>query len=258
MRVIRGGSGLGDSIYTHVIARHYVKLEEEVKILSDFPELHQFLNCKVEPFSRLGADTVSHYSLRKQITSTNQFEDCCIQARVNPKSKVEYKLEWVPDDKILDKLNDKIKRPFLCVSSYRAPMARTDGYGAELSPDFDKYQNIVNALSEKYDIVLIGQGHQLRYVTNVNISLVGKTSITDLVNLVYYSAGVFAPCSFLIPLSESLDKKGLFLWSKLGMNSVHNFIRAITPEKVLSKPSSMSLIDNNKDYRRVVDDFCNR
>jgi hypothetical protein len=56
---------------------------------------------------------------------------------------------------------------------------------------------------------------------------------------------VVGQCSFAIPLAEVFDKPALFVWAARGMqHNMHYYIKAITPQKVLSKETSRFVIDD--------------
>jgi ADP-heptose:LPS heptosyltransferase len=247
---IRGGGGLGDAIYVHIITRHLVKQGKKVIPCTDYTELFRHLPVTTVPHRKNEVDIVCHYTMRKMISTTNQFEDCCINSGLEP-SQVENKMEWVKRPYF------KNQKPYICVPVFRPPMGRDDGFALELLPDRELYQKIINKLSQHYTIVQIGSGKKIKSFSNVHIDLVDKTSVNDIVNIVAHAKGVFGYCSYLVPLAEAFDIPALYLWARQGLRSQKTFIHSIKPSKIFAKDSSMYLIDDylEKDVERTVDAF---
>lgn len=245
-KTIRCGRGLGDSLYLQGVCREYVKQGQRLTIATDFPDIFKPLGDMVStiPFTRERIDIIAHYSLRKIYKDTNQFQDCCVQAGLN--KNVEFKLDWKIQNK---ELTDKIKiaakgKPILIVQSARNPMNRVDGFGRDLLPERHILEYCLDSIKDLFFTILIGNEPPLYDFEGINLDLIKKTSVTDLLDIASISDAVFGYCSFAVPLAECLDKKALFVWSQCGLNSKDHFISSITPKKILSKASSMYVIDS--------------
>jgi hypothetical protein len=240
LKRIRSGRGLGDALYLQAVTRHLVAKGQKLIVCCDWPEVFKPLKGSVviEPFTRNGINILAHYSMRKIFKDTTQFRDCCLQAGIT--EKVELKLDWKPSSRLTD-------NPYLVVQLPRQPMNRPDGFGMELLPDCNVIQDLINHLKDRFTIVQVGAGRALYQFKGVDIDLANKTSVSELLDVVHGSAGVIGYCSFIVPLAESFDKPGLFVWSRRGLNAKHEYIKTITPRKILEKPTDRYLIDDCSD-----------
>jgi hypothetical protein len=141
------------------------------------------------------------------------------------------------------------------------PMGRTDGFGSELMPDRLAFEAAIDGMQDCY-LVRIGKGSQT-YPLDVHIDMNGNTSVADLFDLAQACDGVIAQCSFAVPLAEVFDKPLLAVWASRGLRGGHPFIRAITPQKIFSKPTSAYLMDNwsetqisaaSESFRHVIEE----
>jgi len=253
-RTIRGGTGLGDALYVQSVCRHLVEKGQSIRVNSAWPDVFRPLGdkCAVAPFSRT-AQVVAHYPSRKWATDTTQFEDCCITAGV-PKN-IDLRLDWKPTNQTL--IDSIGSRPFLCVQLPRTPMGRTDGFGAELLPDCNVIQKLIDRLRERFCIVQIGSGRPLHKFHGIDVDLANKTTVSDLLDVATAASGFLGYVSFIVPLAESLSKPALLVWSRRGLKAGSHFIRAVTPKKVLHKPSSKFIWDDatEQEIREVADAF---
>lgn len=242
MKSIRGGAGLGDALYVQSVARHLVRRGEMLQVCTKWPDAFRPLGDAVAtaPFRRNNIDYLAHYSLRKRFPDTKQFEDCCIQAGVH--GPVELKLDWRETSAIGRQIKDA-GRPILCVQMPRAPMGRLDGFGKELLPDFCVIQRMIDAVKDRALILQIGSGAPLFKFSGIDVDLANKTTVCELLDVAAVADGFIGYCSFIVPLAESLDKPALLVWSDKGLKSGNPYVRQITPEKVLFKPSSRHVVD---------------
>jgi len=253
MKRIRGGRGLGDSIYLRPIVEHFLRAREPVTVLSDYPGVFAGLSATVEPFSRFRVDVLAHYVLGKANPTTNQWQDICNSARVN----VPLRFAWEPiNHELLRSVAHQASgRPVVLVHGGRTPMGRTDGFGAELLPQEKAFRATLDALGEVF-LVRIGSSaaspsqHPVLakspplYDLPCHLNLSDQTTVTDLLDLASTCDGVVGQCSFVIPLAEALDKPLLIVWAAVGLASRTPYIAQITPAKVLSKPSSWHVSDD--------------
>lgn len=238
---IRGGAGLGDAIYIRPIAEHFVRAGEKVTVCSGYPEVFLGSGAAVEPFDRFNIQVLAHYVNGKRDTTTNQWQDICKSAGVS----VPLRFNWqVRNPQLLEAIKtDAAGRPLILVHGGRTPMGRTDGFGAELLPKRDAFTAALAALKGCF-LVRVGKGADL-YPLPVDVDMNGGTSVSDLLDMATICAGVVGQCSFAIPLAEVFDKPLLVVWAAHGMQSnMHPYIRAITPQKVLSKPTSRFVVDD--------------
>lgn len=251
---IRAGGGLGDSLYLQSIVRHLANKGEMLEVCSNWPDVFKPLQGKITiaEFSRQDIQINAHYTMRKNL-KTKQFEDCCITAGLEP-SKVEMKLDWKTESNSFVKTIEDVDKPNLAVLIYRDPMGRADKFGHELLPNKKVMNNIIGILKEKYNIVQIGSGKSLFDYNGIDLDFANKTTVSEMIDVVSKCDAVFGYCSFLVPLAESLGKRGLYVWAAKGLESQTTFINTITPEKILYKDNSHYVVDS-WDEKRIEDNL---
>lgn len=234
---IRGGSGLGDSLYVQAIARHFVRKGHLVEACSDWPDVFAPLGnaVTVSSFRRDRVDRVAHYSMRRREPETDQFADCCIEAGLAGEN-VTLKLDWrLGSQTGLSLRSQAGGKPIIAVQLPRTPMDRKDGYGAELLPECAAIQAAIDALRGKVFIVQVGRGRPLYQFSGIDLDLANATTVPELLDVVAEVDGCLGYCSFLIPLAESLGVPGLMVWSRRGRQSPRDLVKALTPRKVIHR-----------------------
>ena len=244
MKSIRCGRGLGDSLYLQSVVRHLLANgHESLRVKSDYPDvfLPHGKRVVVAPFDRI-VDITAHYSARKGVQGTTQFQDCCIAAGI--RGDVEMRLDWrVMNWRLADKVREAGK-PVLLVQMPRPPMGRTDGFGASLLPDCSAIQRVINEASKTHTVVQIGAGKNLYEFDGINFDLANKTTVSEAIDVASVADRFLGYCSFMVPLAESFGKPALFVWSQRGLRDPQLFVRRITPQKVLHRKTSRSVLDN--------------
>lgn len=240
---IRCGMGLGDSLYLQGVVRHLLEKGHKLEPCSDWPDVFRYLPVKVVPFTRQGVDIVAHYSMRKGARDTDQFEDCCINARIS--EPVDFRLDWKPVNAALVEQVKSHGKPVILVQLPRNPMNRKDGFGAQLLPNCAAIQTAIDAIGDRAFKVLVGSGKALYSFTGIDLDLSNRTSVTDLIDLGWACDGLLGYVSFFVPLAESLKKPALFVWSRRGLSAAHLYIRQITPQKILHRDSSAYVFDDS-------------
>jgi hypothetical protein len=241
---IRSGRGLGDSLYLQSVVRVLLSQGRELTVSSDYPEVFRHLPVKVIPFTRNNIDLIAHYTDRKGFKETKQFNDACL--RVGIKTKEEIKLDWKVQkpEKYEDIISAAGNRPIALVMSPRNPMARDDGFGSELLPRQKDYQRLIDSYPNCFKIQ-IGRGKLTYKLTNIDLDLVDKTSIEELIDLAYLCSGGLGFCSFIIPLMESFKKPSVIMWTEKTLKSSTSFINTITPTKILYNDNSHFIMDKD-------------
>lgn len=245
---VRSGWGLGDGLYLQAVVRYLVGKGHRVEACSEWPDLFRPLAhaVVVSPFRRERVDIVAHYTTRKNIEDTTQFQDCCIMAGIE--EPVELKLDWEPINGRLVRQIQSVEKPVILVQLPRTPMGRTDGFAREVLPDCTTIQKVIDHIGERAFFIQVGSGEALFEFQGIDLDLASKTSVTDLLDVAFAADGMLGYCSFAVPLAESLDKPALFVWSRRGTRSRNRFIKAITPRKILHGAQSSFIFDDaNKD-----------
>lgn len=241
MKRIRGGSGLGDAIYQRPIAEYFVRAGEQVVVCSDHAGVFEGSGAEVQPFRRDNIDVLAHYVGGKNDTRTNQWQDVCASAGVVTPLSFSWSIKNTAMTE--DFRTMAAGKPVVLVHGGRAPMARTDGFGAELLPSRQAFDTVLDALQDCF-LIEVGKGTEL-YPLRADIDLNGRTTVADLFDIAWMCDAVVGQCSFVIPLAECFDKPLLAVWAAHGMEATrHPYVRSITPQKILSKPSSAFVVDD--------------
>jgi hypothetical protein len=241
MRRIRGGSGLGDSLYVRPIVDYYIGRGDQVAVMSNYPAIFLGSGAKVEPFTRNGTNVLAHYTAGKARTNTNQWQDVCVAAKVGD-LPLSFKWEIQRPDLTRDLKAMARGKPIIMVNGGRHPMGRKDGFGDEMLPKRAAFDAVLAALSDCFTVE-VGQGAEL-YPLTADVDLADRTSVADLLDIASIASGLVGQCSFMIPLAEAFDKPLLCVWAAKGLASATEFIRLCTPRKILSKPSSLWVMDD--------------
>lgn len=237
--------GLGDALYVQAVARHIIRTRgERLTVCTSWPDVFRPLGdaVRIAPFRRQGINYLAHYSARKQFAHTDQFEDCCIAAGIT--DPVDLRLDWTLEDR---ELADRLRapgKPVILVQLPRAPMGRTDGFGAELLPDCRRIQDAINIIGNAATVVQVGHGAPLFRFSGIDIDLTDRTTVPQLLDVASIADGFLGYVSFFVPLAESFGKPGLFVWSRRGLKGTHPYIQSITPDKILHRATSRSVFDD--------------
>lgn len=237
---IRGGSGLGDAIYLRPICEHLARERGSVTVMTNFADVFLDSGVAVEPFRRDRVEMIAHYVGGKHNPGTTLWQDMCAHAGVTTPLRFDWKTR---NRRLIRNLEqDAAGRPILLVHGGREPMGRRDKFGIELLPFEGAFNATIAAVGECFK-VRIGRGDQL-YPVTCDLDLTNQTSVADVLDIAQAAAGVVSMCGFPVPLAEALDKPALFIWSSRGLLSAHQFIKTVTPGKILSKGSSRYVIDD--------------
>lgn len=242
MRRIRGGSGLGDAIYLRPFVEHFLKMGEQIEVCTAYGDVFAGLGgVTVSPHRRDNIDVVCHYVSGKSRPDTNQWQDICAMAGLT----VPLSFRWTVRNQVLVKDLELMAagRPIVMVHGGRAPMGRTDGFGSELLPKRAAFDAVMDVLIDCFTVE-VGKDREL-YPLRAAVDLHGRTSVSDLMDIASVSAGIVGQCGWVIPMAEAMDKPLMAVWSAHGMEHTrHPYIRSITPGKVLSKPTSLHVVDD--------------
>lgn len=249
-RRIRGGSGLGDSLYVRPVADYFARRGEAVQVLSFYPDVFLGSGAEVVPFERTAnVDTMAHYAIGRRNPDTTQWQEVCRAARID--DSLPFRFGWrVQNEALVHRLRSRAaKRPIVLVHGGREPFGRMDQFGIELLPDPRGFEVMLGALRECF-LVRIGRGKQF-YKVRSDLDLYGETSVRDVLDLAWSCDGIVAQCSFAVPLAEAFDKPLLALWAARGLASKQRYISNLTPQKVLQGARSRHVVDDWAEARIV-------
>lgn len=257
---IRGGAGLGDALYLQSVARHLIEQGGQVEACTAWRDVFRPLGDRVmvSAFRRIPIDRCAHYSMRRGVAGTTQWQDCCIEAGI--REPVDLRLDWRTIDPTWQGQLRSSGKPVVLVQMPRPPFARSDGYGIEFLPRCETIQRLIDLLHGRVHLVQIGSGEPLHRFHNLDLNLANKTSVCDLLDIALEAHAMIGQCSFIIPLAESLNKPALLIWSRSAESSRHEPVRQMTPRKILHRPSSWALFDDcaEHDLREAADALCDR
>lgn len=252
MNRIRGGSGLGDNLYVQAASRYIMNERKEfLEIATPFPDLFRSFSgrCSVIPFTKARAKYVAHYTTRKRMPDTSQFEDVCINLGIP--TSTELVLDWpYKETKIGLMLLQAAKgKRILTVQMPRMPMGRPDNFGIELLPELAPLQNALDMLKEEHDLftVMVGRGKPLYQLNNIDLDMSNKTNVRELLEISASTDLFYGQVSSIIPLAESFKKPVLTTFARRGLKSGNWFISCITPKKVNHRESSKSIVDDSSE-----------
>lgn len=245
-RKIRSGFGIGDNIYLQSIVRHLLDKGQKFQICTTYPDVFAPIAHRVSfhPFTKVKVDVVAHYGGRKKCNDTDQFQDMCISAGI--REAVDLRIDWkVRNNGLVESIKKKANgRKVVFVQHPRTPMGRRDGFGKELSPDYRVMDRVIDLIKDRMLVVKFGQGTPLYNLQKTEMDLVNKTTVSDMIDAATACDYFFGQCSFVIPLAESLKKPCLILWSSKGLKAPHEYIRSVTPEKILHAATSKWVYDD--------------
>lgn len=242
MKIVRGNSGIGDSLYVRAVVEYFLRDGERVTVCANHAEIFYGLDCKIEAHRRDRVTTHAVYTTRKSRTDSNQWQDVCIQAGIPADTPLCFTWQC-RNPALIQELRAKANgRPLILVHGGRTPMGRKDGFGKELLPNKAAFDAVLSALGDCYT-VRVGKGADA-YPLPVSIDLNGATSVSELMDLGQACDAVVGQCSFAIPLAEGFDKPAIFVWAAAGFKAQHAYIRQIRPEKVLSSERSAFVLDS--------------
>jgi len=254
---VRGGSGLGDAIYLQSVARHLAR-DHDVTAHTDYADVFRPLagRVKVGHFRRDGITHVAHYSSRRRQSETTQFQDCCINARIN--EPVDLRLDWRQVDGGKARRYRRDDMPLVLVQAPRAPFGnRPDCYGIELLPDFQKMQRAIDLIAARATVVQVGTGKPLYEFSGIDEDLTDRTSVIELIDLCAEADGFLGYVSYMIPMAEALKKPALFIWSHRGLLVHDRIIKSITPDKIFHGNHCKAVFDNadDREMRNAANTF---
>lgn len=258
---IRAGNGLGDALYLQSVVRHLVEKGENVEVCTAWPDVFLPLKGRIQvsEFRRERINRLAHYTNRKMIAGTDQFKDSCLAAGIM--EPVDLRLDWSVQNLDLVQRVSCTHRPVIAVQLPRAPMNRSDGFGSSLLPNCNVIQRAIDRIGKRAVFVQIGSGEPLFSFRGIDLDLANQTSVTDLIDVGCAADGFLGYVSYIVPLAESLNKPALLIWSRKGLESQEprrDFIRAITPRKILHRETSRAIIDDcsEVEFAGAVNAFC--
>lgn len=253
---VRSGSGIGDNIYLHSIVRH-LAIQNPEKIYSvrtKYPDLFRCLpgNVKTEEFSKVACAVVAHYSNRKNIKQTDQYQDMLINAGLS--IDLPMTTDWrIQNQSFIDHIvNEANGRPIILTQPIRLPMGRDDQFGLEIMPNASKYDHGLKMLKRELNayVIMIGTSHARNIIpSSVDLDLLNKTRIHTIMDLGKIAFMTYGQCSQMIPLGEIYNNPVMVGWGHNVTRSKDVYVRTILPEKILHGEKSSYFYDDWSDEK---------
>lgn len=244
---VRGGSGLGDTLYVRVVAEYLAAqygANANIVAMTNFMDVFQGANVRLEPHSKTLYDVLAHYTTGRPNALTNQWQDVCNTAGIPHSVPLSFK--WsIGNPKLVNQLGRMANgKPIIMLNGGRPPMGRTDGYSDEMLPDKNTFEYLISSLWDSCFIVKVGKGIE-HYSLSCHYDLSNNTTSADLLDIATVSGALLGQCSYMVPMAECLDKPFLGVWAERGLRSNTHFIRQCTPQKILCKPATDRFVIDN-------------
>ena len=245
-------AGMGDMVYLYSIAKWMLARGFDVAVRTHVPEMFECLNIETIPFNAPTPED-KYYVLKgdyfacKSEKDTNQFEDICYMMGI--KEEVPLCLEY---DQAFVRYKMKVKKP---VSLVKHPVYKMMGGYVELASKEERFQWIVDTFREYYHIQVGSIGDDLRLLKGIDLDLIGKTSIYDLLYLVDHAELVITRTGHMLSIAEAFNTPVICILSKKLRTSRNYVLNTITPEKIKCGKSSVVIWDDDNFFREKVTTF---
>lgn len=243
---IKGESGLGDSIYLYPIVKSYLdNVTEPIAVYSNYPEVFQDLKCLVLPFSKNRDDEAKIFSYlpNKSNSETTILEDITASCSYQINFHKEHKIK--NHDLIKNILRNKTNNKKICIIRYIEPR-----HNNKRIDNLDCDPNIINRFISEFqkDYYFVGIGTSNYHNITCDMDLMGKTSVSDLFDLVFISDLVIAQVGYTVPLCELIHKNNIAIFPQK-WQTANPFLKTITPNKICGKYTSC--IYDDQDFSSI-------
>lgn len=226
--VVRGASGLGDSCYIYPIVKSLITHNPHNKIIvsTNYPEIFSDLDCNIIPFTRDPGiiDYVYDYLEEKKDQTTTIIQD--VLSKYNLPVNF-FKSHTIRNSALIKQILLAKKTKKICVVRNIEPRHNKNHFD-----NFDIRTNFTNNFIENFsdDFFFVGIGKSNKYNIKCNLDLTGKTSIHDLLDLIFVSDLVIGQVGYTTAMCQLFHKKNISIFSKRWLNN--DFLRGITPAKM--------------------------
>ena len=213
MKVIKGASGFGDSIYLRSIIEWLLdNRPDKYVVLTKYPDVFLDLDVICYPFhsSTNKVDYYCSYVSEKESNRT-QWEDMLYKAN----------LPYFP-------LNSKLKK--------QLPIK----HKALIIPPYNPMNGASNALPMKPLEKEFNSYINKNYPDNKILK--GHWAFLELVKLFNESSIIISQTGWPVALAEMLDRPIIAIFTKRALNNDYRFIASITPKKIKTKPTTKCII----------------
>jgi len=246
--ILRGPSGLGDSVYMYPITREFMRRGEDVTLLSDFPDIFTPLKCRVEPYRQQNYDLLTHYFTKRLDKRTSQYQDLLVMAGLDRDLPMQMDTVYKPE---------KLVKKKLCLVRTPCKPRRGNPLVACLQPAYPTFQMIIDDYQDECSFVQIGRadGEQPYQFTGLTADLSAETDVILILKLLVCSDITLAQVGYMIPFCEALDKKLFCIFSRAGLQSKFIEASGVTPEKVFDKPKTTTWAVDDDPAAEMIEKF---
>jgi hypothetical protein len=238
---IKCASGFGDAIYAYPIVRHLIESgkEEHITVMTDYHQIYDCAPFKDKlSFLRHSKDFAQYkisYCGRKYKAGTSQFQDVCMAAEVP--TDLDFSIDWEIQNQDLINTIKKLARrkeaPICLISAPFKPFGRVDEFGVELTVNFKRMDDLIRRNRDKYFFVQVCKNVPEYALNNIDLNLAGKTTISDVLDIMSISDCSMGQIGHILPLSEVFKVPCLLFFSRKGLNCENRFISSITYDKIV-------------------------
>lgn len=253
---LRGGGGVGDSIYVYPIANYFSKKNIDVEVLTDFPMFYRNIkNCKTRSRNIIPPGTVNcRYGERYPIQTTNIWEDTLITSGLQDKN-IDLKINY---DRTKYKFDFETDKKIVLIKSPTYSMKRQKPETERIIPNPKYFQTIINEFKDQCYFIKCGlvNGYKTT-LNNFDLDLSGYNDLIKILALVDISDIVLCQSSFFVSMAEGLDGKLMIGFNRQGMDTKYKFFHYITPKKVICKKNTTNYFIDDEPLNNVLDRFEN-
>ena len=248
---VKGQRGFGDSLCLYPVVRWLCKTNKPIHVYSDHPEVFEPLNCVVRPYEE---GSINAGYLSQKSGPRTQFQDICNSINIP-------EVPFVIDPPKNNVISIDTQGRLLCVvvqpyKSFPGMKIRHDGLDDQ-TPDWDVMQNMINF--NRNEFCFVGVGSSSNSFSNLDYDFSGQphTPYKILLDLISQAEIVFCQVGYMMHLAEGLGKMACVVFSKKSKTSKSDFVRTITPQKVLVG-KAMSAYDDDRETIYAVFSKCKR
>lgn len=221
--IFKGNGGLGDGVYCWPIINHFAK-DNDLIVKSDWPLLYENIKnveCIPRKAPGYGLDIRVSYHPRKSIQNTTQYQDLLISADLG-KDSIPIHMDW--RDKDFFEGTEKTRVVF--IPPYRS-MQRTDGFAKDIDITTDDMEK-VHSMFKRHDVVC--------YLTKQNMDL------KNYIDILYSADIIVCQCGHGLTFAQAFGKKLLIILNERMRNNKIDFVRHLTPAKLIINPDKEKYI----------------
>ena len=215
MKIVKGASGFGDSIYVRVIVEWLIiNRPDEYAVATRYPDVFNDLNVKIIGYNDVKdrIDYDCRYLYAKSNPATTQWDDMLKRANL-PYFPFTSGLKYFRTD--LREINTLVIPPY-------SPMNGAKG-SEPMKPSTNDFFNLI----KPYENITF---------------LTKKQAFLELVNMFNSSKLIISQTGWAVALAEMLDKPILNIFTRRALEGAYKFIATITPKKIHTKQTSICRI----------------